>query len=351
VGAGDQFCESCGASLTPSGAPVTAGAAAADADGARTHLVDPPEGADPPPAPVATRPPCAACGGEVDENRWCTVCGLRAPSERDHWVEQPASWVSGMCDRGKRHARNEDAMAIAADADPGSFCALVVCDGVTTAAASDEASLAACRAALRVLVTDRDPAEESPAAGIVRWTRRIEDASRAADDAASAVAATVASGAEPPSCTFVVAVLDGPMVVAGWVGDSRAYWLPDSGPPVQLTVDDSWATDQIALGMSRDAAEADARAHSITRWLGADSGGAIARCASIAAGGAGWLLVCSDGLWNYCSAASDLRTLVDDKVATHGDDAAKVADALVAFANEAGGHDNITVALARVPDR
>jgi serine/threonine protein phosphatase PrpC len=287
------------------------------------------------------------------------VCGLRAPSERDHWVEQPAAWVGAMCDRGKRHARNEDAMAIAADAEPGSFCAFVVCDGVTTAAASDEAALAACKSALDVLVTDRHLNEsgrlrerqqqDSPASAVVRWTNRIEVASRAANEAATAIAANVGPNAEPPSCTFVAAVLDGPFVVTGWVGDSRAYWLPDDGAPIQLTVDDSWATDQIALGMSREAAESDPRAHSITRWLGADSGGAVARCSSAPVDGSGWLLACSDGLWNYCSAATDLRSLVHELVASHGDDPAKIADALVAFANAAGGHDNITVALARVP--
>jgi serine/threonine protein phosphatase PrpC len=352
VTATDQFCESCGAPL--GGASVTA-TARPEGD-ARTHFIEPPSAGRPEGAPdmapevaPSPLPPCAACGGAVDEERWCTVCGLRAPSPRDHWSEQPAAWVGAVCDRGIRHARNEDAMATAADEAAGSFCALVVCDGVTTAAASDIASLAACNAALEVLTADRGAADGSPAARVVHWTSRIEAASLAANRAATAVAATVPPDAEPPSCTFVAAVLDGPFVVAGWAGDSRAYWFPDDGQPVQLTVDDSWATDQVALGMSRETAEADPRAHSITRWLGADAGDAPARCASMPIAGPGWLLVCSDGLWNYCSPAADLRTLVHTLIETHGDDPVKVADALVAFANQAGGHDNITVALAHVP--
>ena len=50
-------------------------------------------------------------------------------------------------------------------------------------------------------------------------------------------------------------------------------------------------------------------------------------------------------------AASDdeLRALVGTIVGSHGDDPLKVADALVTFANDAGGHDNITAVLARVP--
>jgi serine/threonine protein phosphatase PrpC len=255
-----------------------------------------------------------------------------------------------VCDRGIRHARNEDAMALAALATPGSFSALVVCDGVTTAADSDVASLAAARAARDLLVGPvADAATGSHAGRVVHWTAQLEAASAAANRAATAVASQVAGGLEPPSCTFVAAVVDRSLLTVGWVGDSRAYWLPERGTAAQLSVDDSWATDQIAAGMDRDAAEADHRAHSITRWLGADSHDPVARCASITLGGPGWLLVCSDGLWNYCSAADELSRLVAATVAEHGDDPVAVAQGLVDFANERGGHDNITVALARVP--
>jgi serine/threonine protein phosphatase PrpC len=354
---GDHFCESCGepidaATASPTGNdPAATPPAIADPmlDGARTHLVLPPGAADADSGRLPLSTVCASCGGEVDDERWCTVCGARAPSERDHWAEQPAAWVGAVCDRGIRHTRNEDAMATAADAAPDSFCALVVCDGVTTAAASDVASLAAAIAARDLLSAARAHAPEgSPSGRIVHWTAEIEAASLAANAAATEVASTVPADAEPPSCTFVTAVLDGPFVVAGWVGDSRAYWLPDSGVPLQLTVDDSWATDQVALGMPRDEAEDDTRAHSITRWLGIDAPDPTARCASTSIDGPGWLLVCSDGLWNYCSPAADLRALVEAEVARLGDDPLAVADALVAFANEQGGQDNITVALARV---
>jgi serine/threonine protein phosphatase PrpC len=63
-------------------------------------------------------------------------------------------------------------------------------------------------------------------------------------------------------------------------------------------------------------------------------------------------MVCSDGLWNYCSEAEALRTLLHD-AAARLDDATPttVAQALVDFANEQGGRDNITVALARLAGR
>jgi serine/threonine protein phosphatase PrpC len=151
----------------------------------------------------------------------------------------------------------------------------------------------------------------------------------------------------PPSCTLVAAVVDGPVIVVGSVGDSRAYWLGDTGADVALTRDDSWAADQIARGVPRSVAEADAQAHAITRWLGADSPDATPTIASWQPDGPGWLVVCSDGLWNYCSEASDLAQLLHS-FAPAGADPVAVAGSLVAWANEQGGQDNITVALARV---
>src|SRR3989442_839158 len=58
--------------------------------------------------------------------------------------------------------------------------------------------------------------------------------------------------------------------------------------------------------------------------------------------GAGALLICSDGLWNYLSEAADLAGLALPKVLT--DPLGAAAD-MVKFAIEAGGADNITVVL------
>ena len=99
------------------------------------------------------RPVCAACGGAVAEDGYCGTCGARAAGPRDHVVEQPASWVAAVCDRGIRHPRNEDAVAVAADPEPGTRAVLVVCDGVSSSIDSDVASLAGARAARNVLAT------------------------------------------------------------------------------------------------------------------------------------------------------------------------------------------------------
>lgn len=390
VAGDDEFCESCGTDLTGDAAaggggppeararpgaepePVNAGAGIAGAgsgpagtasgppasatgeevpaggESARTHLIAPPGAPSAPDGPpVATAAPrCPSCQGEVGPDGWCTVCGARAGNGRDHVTEQPSPTVAAVSDRGIVHRRNEDACALAADGD---WAALVVCDGVTSSTDSDVAALAAVQAARRVLTGESRPTSPSVGQRIEHWTDRLQRSAVAADEAADATVASTGASDNPPSCTFVAAVVDDDLLVAGGVGDSRAYWLPDGGPAQQLSADDSWAAEQVAQGMPREAAEADRRAHAITRWLGADSPDVSVTCSATTVSSPGWLLVCSDGLWNYCSEAADLADLVAARAGSvTGDDPLALAEALVAWANEQGGHDNITAALARV---
>ncbi len=355
VVAGERFCENCGSELTPGGAP------AADGPGG----VLPAESL--PTQPVATLregvvvapvdlsasvAPCGACGGTVAPDGYCEQCGTPAPRPRDHWVDEPTSWVVAVCDRGVRHSKNEDAAAVAAAPAPGSFAALVVCDGVSSAPDSDQASLAAARAARDVIAAPADTRTGTGAGtpDVGAMGAVLAEAGAAAHAAASAVARRVAGSGRgnPPSTTFVAAIVEGREAVVGWVGDSRAYWLPDGAPAEQLSVDDSWAAEAVALGVPREEAENGPNAHAITRWLGADAPDPRPRTSHRSLDAAGWLLLCSDGLWNYCSEASALAALVEATVHRTGGAPRELAEALVAWAVEQGGSDNITVALARV---
>ena len=60
-------------------------------------------------------------------------------------------------------------------------------------------------------------------------------------------------------------------------------------------------------------------------------------------------MLCSDGLWNYASTAEAVAGLVADTYGRVGGDPTTIAGELVTWAKEQGGHDNITVALARLP--
>ena len=300
---------------------------------------------------------CQACGAAVEPHQaFCESCGtaLRpdadAPSPRDHYVEQPATWVAAVCDRGVRHHRNEDATAVAADPEPGSRAVLVVCDGVSTASDSDVAALAAARRARDVLVALRpaDVPDLADRAGAI--ARSIEDAVAQADQAVLAV--TPSDSPNPAACTFAAAVVEGDLLVFGNLGDSRVYWLPDAGgegpgsAAAELSLDDSMAQARIAMGVDRETAEHGPQAHAITRWLGQSSPGTVPRTGSVLLGHPGWVLVCSDGLWNYCSEAEALGHVVAALAAT-SPSPLELGEALVRWANDQGGRDNVSVALAR----
>nr|WP_269329582.1 PP2C family serine/threonine-protein phosphatase [Kineosporia babensis] len=257
-----------------------------------------------------------------------------------------------MSDRGIRHHRNEDGLALSARPEPGSRAILVVCDGVSSSADSDIASLAAARAARDVLERPR-PDVPSVAGRISAWNERLAMAGAEANKQAIEAGRDPSGRAgerqdSPPSCTFAAAVFDSGVIVVGWVGDSRIYWIPDSGEPEQMSRDDSWATEQILAGVPREEAENGPRAHAITRWLGPDSPDSVPTRDSRVPDRPGWLLVCSDGLWNYASPARDLAEVVRALADEVQGDPGLLAGRLIDWANSRGGQDNITVALARI---
>jgi serine/threonine protein phosphatase PrpC len=261
------------------------------------------------------------------------------PSSRDH-AEVDLGPAAGVSDRGLRHHRNEDAMALAAEQAPdGPAVVAVVCDGVSSSARPDEASQAAAQAGLPLLVA------------AVQAGGDLGEASRAAVAAArQAIADLQGPGGDTSATTFVSAVASGYEVTLCWLGDSRAYWL---GQPAEesrlLTRDDSVAGGMIAAGLVDEAAAmASPHAHVLTRWLGgeaadlADDPERAPHVERFTPPGAGSLLICSDGLWNYLAEGADLARLALPKALT--DPLGAAAD-MVKFAVDSGGADNITVVL------
>ncbi len=116
---GSKFCEECGKSISEPGLDTASPSGSVgstseldDVSPISAVTVKPSETTQP---AAGQRAPCLQCGGAVDDDGYCTQCGTKAPSERDHFEERPAPWVAGVCDRGIRHTRNEDAMAMAVD--------------------------------------------------------------------------------------------------------------------------------------------------------------------------------------------------------------------------------------------
>ncbi|WSA76823.1 protein phosphatase 2C domain-containing protein [Streptomyces sp. NBC_01799] len=290
---------------------------------------------------------CVACrAGHVDPDGYCENCGHAQPRERDH-MEQELGSVAAVSDRGLRHHRNEDSFAVSTTALPDGSPAVVaiVCDGVSSASRPDEASAAAAIAANESLL-------ESLPRG-VHPQQAMHEAIVAAAESVDSLARDDGRAQEhdphhhqnAPACTLVGAVMAGGLLVVGWVGDSRVYWVPDdrATPPARLTEDDSWAAQMVATGLMNEAeAYADERAHAITGWLGADAYELEPHTASFKPDRPGLVVVCTDGLWNYAESAAEMAAAVPPDAherPLHG------AQVLVGHALDGGGHDNVTVAL------
>jgi serine/threonine protein phosphatase PrpC len=300
-------------------------------------------GADLDASPAVATPAadCVSCGAppqEIADDGYCTHCGHKQPSRRDHLVIDEGA-IAGVSDRGIRHHQNEDAFAFATIRGA---TIVVVCDGVSSTDHAEEASQLAADAAVSAIVAavESDPADVE--AALV--------AGAAASQQAVEAIPLPAGGRGAPSCTFVAAVAQpdeaGTTVTVGWLGDSRAFALHDDGV-VQLTRDHSWANEAVAAGeVTAEQAELDPRAHSITRWIGADAPGTVPELASYRFDSKPRLLVCSDGLWNYAPDDAEMFAILQRFHAVP----VVTAEALVAFANDAGGQDNITAVVVDPPD-
>lgn len=244
---------------------------------------------------------------------------------------------------GLRHETNQDAAALGIDGS-GHHIVLVVADGVSSTEGAEECARVASHTARDYLAATMDqglPINDDDT--VTLFERTFQKTHEA-----------VVSGSGPiGACTLAVAVATHDRIVVGNIGDTRTYWFPDDGDPVRLSIDDSMAQAQMDLGLSREEAERGMGAHAITKWIGASATDVAPRVMAYQPQQSGWLLVCSDGLWNHVPDAGDFARLMADPVSkAHTDDhghasPAGVADGLIAYANNCGGHDNITVALWR----
>ncbi|AXK37587.1 serine/threonine-protein phosphatase [Streptomyces armeniacus] len=325
--------------LTPDGLTPDGAGPDGAADGA--GLLDGPASGE----PEALGPRCVACGtGTIDDDGYCEHCGHKQPHARDH-MEHELRYLAAASDRGLRHHRNEDFFAIDAPmmADGTTATIAVVCDGVSSASRSDEASAAAAEAACASMCV-------SVPRGVHTQTA-MHEALIAAAEAVNALATDADAEAQrnAPACTIVSAVIAGGLLTVGWVGDSRAYWVPEdrTARAARLTEDDSWAAQMVAAGLMTEAdAYADARAHAITGWLGADAYDLDPHTASFKPDRPGVVVVCTDGLWNYAESAEEMAAAVPPDARTRP---LHCAQHLVGYALDAGGHDNVTVALVPFP--
>lgn len=233
---------------------------------------------------------------------------------------------AGHTDVGRVRARNEDALLL----QPLRGLAAVA-DGMGGHAAGDVAS----RIAVDVL-DDR--------------TRDLgpDVAAELADAARAAHGAIVRAARADPELQGMGTTLTALRVDAGGdaviahVGDSRAYrWRGDTLE--QLTRDQTWVQDQVEAGaLSQERARTHPFSSILTGALGIEDQEIEVQVVEPGCEPGDTFLLCSDGL---------TAPLTDDQIRAvlrdHAGDLAGTALALVDAANEAGGPDNITVALVR----
>ncbi|MFF8844144.1 PP2C family protein-serine/threonine phosphatase [Streptomyces sp. NPDC015127] len=267
---------------------------------------------------------CVRCGGTVAPDGWCWDCGAEQPAFRAHVEITVAGTAAGVSDRGNRRAVNADAMALET---MGAWTAATVCDGVSLSPRAERAAQVAAEAGVAALT-------RLLRAGALPETA-LADAARRAFHAVSALAEPPDTAAElpdtAPACTFVAGVAGPEGIWSAGVGDSRAYWLPDEGPGMALTQDDTGEHEALAA------------------WLGAGADEPSPYVRGYRPQGPGRLLLCTDGLWRCLPGAEDLRAALARRppAAGSGDELLDEARSLVAYALDAGGHDNITALLVR----
>lgn len=246
---------------------------------------------------------CTACGGlDTDGSGYCSQCGTAMPAGRDHLEIELDGGAAGLTDKGLRRRRNEDAMTLmtAEETVVG-----VVCDGVATSPRGDEAAVTAADLGAAEILKEL-------AAGATPHEATV----RACRVSAAAVAA-MGVPEDAPACTYVSAIVTPGEITVGWIGDSRAYWLPGDAPAVLLTQDD-------------------VASHGVlSSWLGADADVTDARVHTFAPDAPGLLLACSDGLWEY---------LTGEEFPTTGTPLER-ARQLLRHALASGGRDNVTIVL------
>jgi protein phosphatase len=234
----------------------------------------------------------------------------------------------GKTDVGLKRKKNEDAFVVSPDR---LFC--LVADGMGGASAGELASDIFAKAALDVFSERADSVEEET-------VRLVQKAFTFANDRILDHVKKVPEH-KGMGCTAELIVFTDSGFVIGHVGDSRVYRFR-KGKLEQLTTDHSLVQEQVNQGLITPE---EARKHSmrniILRAVGIKKELPLDLMKGRALSGDLFLL-CSDGLTD----------LVDDEIISEifskeGSLPGKT-DQLIELAKEAGGKDNITVALAEV---
>jgi PPM family protein phosphatase len=281
---------------------------------------------------------CPSCGSKLEAGtEFCPHCGI-APSYPDNF--QIADWpdLVALCNRGVRHPKNEDAVIVKRNKSR-SFLALS--DGVSH---SQRPEVAAHRATTAAAAAFMESPDRSP-----------KDLLREAVARAQAAVAEIPVDPNlleyPPCATLTLAVVSPNEIAVAWLGDSRAYFL--TRECARLLTRDHSILSRLVNEAHVTAGEALLLpgSHALTRAIGGGVTPEEPDIAIYAVTEPGLLLLCSDGLWNYAPEPNALYDVVRSHTSIPPPDSVSllpVAEALVQYACDQGGADNISVALTTI---
>lgn len=280
---------------------------------------------------------CYKCGAPleaIDSEGYCSQCGFQTQQAKSERLEITInSHLAGASDRGIKYHKNEDYLALK---QVNNTHILVVCDGVSSSFQPELAAQIAAKTTCETLTTESNP----QAAINIAFAAALAEVSKLPYPT---------KDSEPPSTTIVAGFVVENTAIIAWLGDSRAYWISENGSRL-LTKDDSWLNETVAAGeMTESEAQKSPHAHAITRWLGADvKDDAEPSVIKFTIPGSGYLVLCSDGLWNYTPEVDQLAKLILQKPNA---DAITLSHHLLDYALQCGGRDNITVAILGMGNR
>jgi protein phosphatase len=174
--------------------------------------------------------------------------------------------------------------------------------------------------------------------GTVRTIRSLLERAIAEQSRQLQLEGTSESGYQDMGATLAIALLRKRRCFVANVGDSRAYRLR-AGRFVQLTRDHSVVSELIERGrITPEEAPNHAASGQLTRYIGMEEK-AHSHVRSFALKKHDRILICTDGLTDMLSnkdIAAILKAETDPQTA---------CSALIAAANKAGGHDNVTTLI------
>ena len=248
--------------------------------------------------------------------------------------------VAGSTDPGCVRKNNEDNFAVEAD-----LGLLVVADGMGGHNSGEVASDIACKTiaeyARKMIGGDKTMVPEGGAAGLTPRGRQLEFFVKSANTMIYEKGRAFPKDAGMGT-TVVAAIVDAKSMTVAHVGDSRLY-LWRRGELTQLTEDHSLVGEQVKRGqLTADEAARSTMQNILTRALGADKDVQVDVAEHPLMPG-DVVLLASDGLSKMVLDADVAATIAAEA------EPQKIVDTLIAKSREAGGVDNISIVVAKVP--